>query len=425
MDTVRFPFTAARLQAVPAPTAGATQVYDETTPGLALRVTAAGARTFVLFRRLNGRTVRMKLGSFRSMSIPDARKAAQQIAGKAAAGMDVVAERAAARARGRTVGDTFATWLSFAKHRKRSWEDDKRLWELWIEGKPERPKGKESGSAAPEERGRRRSFPSFAKRPIREVTTGEIENIARAIGEAHPRTANKLRALLSTVWNHAMRRGDATSNPVRFVERFPEHSRERFLQEAELLAFLQAVADEPPTWRDYFLIGLLTGQRRENLSRMRWDEIDLDAGCWHIPASKAKSKRATTIPLTTLAVGLLRRRREEVPGEWVFPSYTGSKDGCVREPRKPWQRVLQRAGISNLRLHDLRRSVGSWLGASGTNSYTIARALGHQSVRSGEVYVRLSADPVRDALHAVQLLRPALDEAVRQTLPTSTTDAQP
>jgi integrase len=157
---------------------------------------------------------------------------------------------------------------------------------------------------------------------------------------------------------------------------------------------------------------------------MRWDEIDLSARCWHIPASKAKSKRATTIPLTELASGLLERRREDIIGEWVFPSYIGSKDGCVREPRKPWQRVLERAGIANLRLHDLRRSVGSWLGASGTNSYTIARALGHQSVRSGEVYVRLAADPVRDALHAIQRSRPALDDAVRRTLASVVPDAQ-
>jgi len=414
METQRFSFTAARLEAVPPPLSGAIQVYDSTTPGLAMRVTKAGARTFVVFRRIRGRPVRMKLGSVGSLSIPDARKAAQQIAGRAAAGVDVVAERAAARARGRTIGNAFTTWLSFAKHRKRSWRDDKRLWELWIEGKPDESRAMTEADSA--ERQTRRSFPSFARRPLCEVTTGDIENIVRAIGETHPRTANKLRALLSTVWNHAMRRGDATANPVRFVERFPEHSRERFLQEAELVAFLRAVAEEPPTWRDYFLLGLLTGQRRENLSRMRWDEVDLSTGCWHIPASKAKSRRATTIPLTELAAGLLERRREEIAGDWVFPSYIGSKDGCVREPRKPWQRVLQRAGIVNLRLHDLRRSVGSWLGASGTNSYTIARALGHQSVRSGEVYVRLAADPVRDAMHTIQQSRPALDKAVRQTL---------
>lgn len=70
MNSTRFSFTAARLQAVPTPNAGATQVYDETTPGLALRVTKAGARTYVLFRRINGRMVRMKLGSFGSMLTP-------------------------------------------------------------------------------------------------------------------------------------------------------------------------------------------------------------------------------------------------------------------------------------------------------------------------------------------------------------------
>jgi integrase len=391
MDKKHFTFTAARLAAVLAPSAGAVQVYDAVTPGLAMRVTKAGARTFVLFRRIRGRPVRMKLGSVGSMSIPDARKAAQQIAGRAAAGTDVVAERAAARVRGRTVGNAFDAWLSVARHRKRSWEDDKRLWEIWLQRE-------------------------LGRRPLAEVSTAELERIAHRIGQGKPRTANKCRALLSAVWNHAMRRGEATANPVRFVEQFPEHSRERFLQESELQAFLLAVAEEPPTWRDYFLMALLTGQRRENLSRMRWDEIELSSGVWQIPAAKSKSKRSITVPLTDLAVGLLRRRHAEISGEWVFPSYTGSTDGCVREPRKPWQRILKRAGITNLRVHDLRRSVGSWLGASGTNSYTIAQALGHQSVRSGEAYVRLSADPVRNAMQIIQQSRPLLSVAVRSTV---------
>ena len=104
-------------------------------------------------------------------------------------------------------------------------------------------KGGLRGDWAPATRG----FTSFAKRPLSEVTTADVENIARKIGETHPRTANKLRALLSAVWNHAIRRGEATTNPVRFVERFSERSRERFLREDELPAFLQAVAQEPPT----------------------------------------------------------------------------------------------------------------------------------------------------------------------------------
>jgi integrase len=420
MQFNRFSFTSTRLSAVPVPARGASQVYDSSTPGLAMRVTKSGTRTFVFFGRLHGRTVRMRLGSVASMTILDARKAAKQIAGRAASGVNVVAERAAARVRGRTVGDAFASWLAFAKHRKRSWRDDKRLWELWIEGRPSQANGKAGPGTT--EHSPSRGFTSFAKRPLCEVSTADVENLARKIGETHPRTANKLRALLSTVWNHAMRRGEATANPVRFVERFSERSRERFLREDELPAFLQAVAQEPPTWRDYFLLALLTGQRRENLSRMRWDEIDLSAGVWHIPAKKAKSNRATTVPLTDLASGLLRRRRDEVPGDWVFPSYIGSAEGCVREPRKPWQRILKRAGIANLRVHDLRRSVGSWLGASGTNSYTIARALGHQSIRSGEVYVRLAADSVRNAMQAIQRSRPALDEVVRQTLPAGALD---
>ena len=367
----------------------------------------------MLYRRIQGRPARINLGAFGSTSIPDVRKAAQRISGQAAAGVDVMAERKAARMRARTVGDAFDAWLSIAKHKKRSWADDKRLWEIWIQGKAHKARPNEHDDA--QKRGAPKSFPSFAKRRLVDVRTGEIENITSQIGATNPRTANKLRALLSTVWNHAIRRGEATANPVEFVERFPERSRERFLKEGEIEVFMRAVAAEPPTWRDYFLIALLTGQRRENLSRMRWEEIDLDTGVWHIPAFKSKNRRATAVPLTNLAVGLLTRRRDEVPGDWVFPSYAGSKEGCVREPRAPWKRVLEKAGIADLRIHDLRRSVGSWLGASGTNSYTIARALGHQSVRSGEVYVRLGSESVRDAMDSIQQSRPSIDQGVRKT----------
>jgi integrase len=394
----RFSFTTARLQAVPPPAKGALYVYDSVTPGLALRVTAAGARTFVLYRRIRSRPTRITLGTFRSMSIPDARKATQQRLGQVAAGVDVVAEIKAARIRGRTVGDAFAMWLTVAKHRKRSWADDKRLWELWLE-KPLR------------------------NRVLAEVDTAELERLTQSIGRQHPRTANKCRALLSTVWAHAMRRGEVQTNPVRMVERFPENSRERALRNDEVAALLQSIAAEAPTWRDYFLTALLTGQRRENLARMRWDELDLVVGVWNIPAAKAKNKKATMIALTELTVSLLHRRRGEIASEWVFPSETGSALGCIREPRKPWQRILKRAGIANLWVHDLRRSVGTWLGASGANAYTIARALGHQSVRSGEVYVRLHADPVRQAITAIQNSQPALDAVVGKILRGGAKDA--
>ena len=306
----RFSFTANRLAAVAAPFRGATYVYDTVMPGLAMRVTPGGARTFVLYRRLNGRPTRINLGAVDGMSVLDARKAVQQIAGKVAAGVNIVAERRAARVRGRTVGDAFTAWIGMAKHRKRSWDDDRRLWEIWVEGKPSL--AYLAGEEVSDGHRSHIAFPSFAKRPLSEVTTGEIENITRRIGATNPRTANKLRALLSTVWNHAIRRGETTSNPVRFVERFPEQSRERYLKENELEAFLRAVAAEPPTWRDYFLIALLTGQRRENVSRMRWDEIDFDSAVWHIPATKTKNRRATAVPLTELAAALLSRRQLEV-----------------------------------------------------------------------------------------------------------------
>ena len=125
MDTKRFSFTATRLERVEAPVSGSIYVYYTQVPGLSMRVTKGGARTFVYYKRIRGPPSRINLGPFRGMNIVDARRAAQQITGQIAAGIDVLAERRASKIKARTVGDAFRNWLRVAKHRKRTWKDDR------------------------------------------------------------------------------------------------------------------------------------------------------------------------------------------------------------------------------------------------------------------------------------------------------------
>lgn len=82
--------------------------------------------------------------------------------------------------------------------------------------------------------------------------------------------------------------------------------------------------------------------------------------------------------------------------EWVFegPGVTGH----LMEPKAGWKRILDRASIKDLRLHDLRRTLGSWQAATGANSFMIGRSLGHKSSQSTAVYARLNIDPVRDSV---------------------------
>ena len=84
-------------------------------------------------------------------------------------------------------------------------------------------------------------------------------------------------------------------------------------------------------------------------------------------------------------------------GEWVFPSY--GKTGHLVEPKKAWNRLLDRAEISDLRIHDLRRTLGSWQAATGASLPVIGKSLGHKNQATTAIYARLDLDPVRQAVN--------------------------
>jgi len=85
------------------------------------------------------------------------------------------------------------------------------------------------------------------------------------------------------------------------------------------------------------------------------------------------------------------KQRMGFPGE--------GKVGHLADPKKAWHRVLKRAGICDLRVHDLRRTLGSWQAAAGANSYIIGKSLGHKSQQSTAIYARLNLDPVRASVN--------------------------
>ena len=98
----------------------------------------------------------------------------------------------------------------------------------------------------------------------------------------------------------------------------------------------------------------------------------------------------------------------------MFPSKS-SKSGHFQEPRKGWQRILKRSGLKDLRIHDLRRTCGSWLALNGASQYIIAKQLGHKSPQSTAIYARLSLDPVRESLEqAVKLTNGELQKKIEE-----------
>lgn len=105
------------------------------------------------------------------------------------------------------------------------------------------------------------------------------------------------------------------------------------------------------------------------------------------------------VPLVELAVAILQGRLETSTGSpWVFPGR--SKTGHLVEPKSAWKRICKRAGLEDVRIHDLRRTLGSWQVATGASLPVIGKTLGHTQPKTTQIYARLQLDPVRQAVEA-------------------------
>ncbi|MGD0898890.1 MAG: tyrosine-type recombinase/integrase [Thermoguttaceae bacterium] len=398
----RFPFTKTRLEALAVPTSGRAVYYDTKTPGLILRITETGQRSFCFYRKVKGRPLRMLLGRFPQMTVENARKACEAASGSVAAGKDPLAERRAARHE-QTFGGLFAFWLEHAKSRKRTWKEDERQYKVFL--KP------------------------WANRRLSAIKRTDIQALHARVGEKNGiYAANRLLALVRAMFNKAPDMGFSGGNPAVGIQKFKEESRDRFLRPDELKAFFTALLAETELFQAFFTLALLTGARRANVQAMRWEDISFDLGFWRIPDTK--SGNPVVVPLSPQAMEILRSHKERCkPGPWVFPSH--GKTGHLMEPKSAWKRLLTHAGLSDVRVHDLRRTLGSWQAITGASLPVIGKSLGHSQPSTTAIYSRLTLDPVRESVQKANtaMLQASRGEPTHQpndnaTKPPDSTTAQ-
>jgi integrase len=370
-----FSFTEARIRKLPSAPEGVKRAYyrDPRTRGFMVAVTPSGKKGFLLYRKVNGRPERITIGAWPDLSVEAARKKAEEMDGAIAQGENPAEERRQKRLEG-----TF-----------------KNLWERYLEfhAKPH----KQPRSLAEDEGNYRRYLSGWATRRLSTITRRDVERLHVELRQSSGiYAANRTLALLSTMFNKASEWGWHGSNPCRGVKKFREESRERFLTESEMPKFLKALAEQPNRdFRDFILLDLLTGARRSNILAMRWEEIDFTAAVWRIP--RTKGNKPQTVPLVGPALEIVQSRREFAISEWVFPSPEISGQH-VYEFRKPWERLLERAGIAGLRLHDVRRSLGSWMTKAGVALPIVKVALGHADIAATQIYTRGEDATVRKAM---------------------------
>jgi len=356
---------------------GKTLYFNDTRmPGLSVRVTKAGVKSYVFTKKVHGTLLRITLGKAAGMTLEAARRAVESYNGDLAKGIDVAATRRANKAlasvNAATLQDAYKRFLTLKDRRPSTIRDYDMLWRLYV---PE----------------------ALKRERVTEITSADIEKLKTKIGRKAKRTANKVIVLLSAIMSKSGRWAD---NPARDVERFEERVRTKRLDRDELVRLwgILAAADNS-LWADFFRILILTGARRHALCSMRWQDLDLNAGVWVVPAVWSKNRREMAVPLTSTAVNILSSRRKQgARSQWVWPSST-AEVGHVVNPEKPWKAFLGEASIEeNITLHDVRRTLGSNLAKSGAAAATISKALGHVSPQSARAYVHLDVEPARTAI---------------------------
>lgn len=399
----RFNFTRARLERLtcsPKPDGGHARIYayDDDEPGLCLCVTSSGAKVFYLYRKIDGRPERIRLGSFPDISIDEARDGARVRKGKIALGINPADERRAARG-AMMLGELFDHYLdSHAKHHKKTWEGDQKQFDRYF-GKPAERQQPDDEPVP---------FPGWRVRRVDKITTDDVKTLHTRIGSQHGKySANRMLALLSCLFNNA-----GLPNPTKGVKRFREQPRERFMDADELQRFWKALDDdEDKMFADFFRLCLYTLTRRANVQAMAWRDVNFGRREWTVAGETTKNGDPLVVSLTDQAMAVLQRRwTERTEGDaYVFPSHGAS--GHITEPKFAWKRIIARAKITNLRIHDLRHTGASWMAIGNASLSIIGKALGHKSHQSTARYAHVNrsaaATALQSATNAMAQLAPA------------------
>ena len=431
MASSKINFSRTAVASISAPYSGRIYYRDEKTRGLVLDVQAGGTKTFQVYRKVNGKPTRVTLGRF-DADLPESReftkdtdplslighsaalnvKMARKLADAVNAALDRGENPASEAAQSRLAGKTelnlrqaFERYYQdhLVPHGKKTAEDLRNDFARYVGKVPvgqKKLRGKERQKSAGSVDWETRKLSSVTQEHIRKL----MISLQAGVGD---RTANKVFVMLRSIFNAMISwKLYSGENPCANIAKFKEVSRERFIGGDELPRFMGMLNKHPHRdFKDFVLLSLFTGARRENVLSMRWSDINMDAGIWTVPGEQSKNGAPLTISITTNVRQILSSRKAEVarasdehgePTPFVFAAKSAS--GYMSPPNKRWKQLLKDAQLDDLRLHDLRRSLGSWAAITGASLPVIGRALGHKTATATMVYARLQHDPVLEAM---------------------------
>ncbi len=378
------------------PRASRYEVFDKDTPGLVLRVTPQGRKTWALFYRVGGRLRRLTLGTFPDIDLSSAREKAHRARVKVFDAVDPAIERAAAHdAAAFTIAKLVTLYAKEPTTRqKASWSEEDRVL-------------------------KRDVLPAWGNRSVSSIRRADVRELVNAKAVDAPVMANRLQAHVSHLLNYALDLEIIDANPAARLKKTPTRSRERVLSRDETAALWAYVLDETlpdrgssPGWsetmRDLFAVLLATGQRLGEVARMKWADVDLAQRWWSLPATATKNARAHRVPLSAPVVSILTRRRpekDEAVTRQVYALSTIDGSNIYDRSRKAMAalcrafvtkdddgKAIKGGAWDDVRAHDLRRTVATNLGELGTAPHVISAILNHTDGSITAVYNRFKYD---------------------------------
>jgi integrase len=345
------------------PTLGKRMDYHDTeVRGLTLRITERGAKTWTVLYRHGKLSRRKTLGDATVIGLADARERAREDLRRAAKGEDPAADKEQSR-KAETIGDLATDYIErHAKRHKKSWREDDRILRAEI-------------------------LPLWRQRAIKDIKRREVRALVEAIAARGAGImANRTTALLSKLFKFALDDELIDASPaVRITRPAAEQKRDRVLTEDEIRTLWKSFDALSPEMGAFYRLRLLTAQRGGEVSSMRWQDVDLTAGWWTIPAERSKNGLAHRVPLSAPVLRLLASLYATARAEAIYV-LEGARG------RRQQSEAAATFTVEDFRGHDLRRTAASLMAGSGTPRLTIGKILNHVERDITAVYDRHSYD---------------------------------
>jgi len=369
------------IDAITLPESGQALHWDDEIPGFALKVSATGLKSFVLDYRVGGKRFQKVIGRYGEITPTEARQKALEWKSKVGKGIDPAKKREA--------GITFKRmcdiyWKRYGVRKKSGRDDIYRI--------------------------KKHLKPNFGELPLTKITRELVADFHHDLGSTRPYEANRNKELIGRIFELAKSWGfypEDAPNPVRRIEKFPEVKRERFVSAEEMPRLVAAIdREDTPYIKAIIWMYLLLGVRKSELLRLKWSDVDM--GNLTVTIQEPKGKAGTkshVLPLPKAVAAILRDLPKLVGNPYLFPGHVKGKHLVVID--RPWRRIRERAKLDDVRIHDLRRTLGSWMAQSGVPINIIGKILNHSQLQTTQIYARLSTEPLREVLddHAERLLK--------------------